>query len=37
LCNCNADAKGNRAQVAEFRMDLENSVAKCQECRRECR
>jgi len=37
LCNRNADAKGNRTQMAEFRMDLENSVANCQKCRRECR
>jgi hypothetical protein len=37
LCNRKADAKGNRRQVAEFRMDLESSVANCQKCRRECR
>jgi hypothetical protein len=37
LCNRNADAKGDRTQVAEFRMDMENSVTNCQKCRRECR
>ena len=37
FCNRNADAKGDRTQVAEFRMDPENRVANCQKCRGECR
>ena len=37
LCNRNANAKGDRTQVAEFKMDMENSVTNCQKCRRECR
>lgn len=33
LSNRNAEAKRDRTQVAEFRMNLENSVANCQKCR----